>query len=163
MVRGGVQISFTRNQPITLRTSSGASHSLGPPNLRNLWITFYSTRVKNFWKEKYSSASITIFLILKSNIISQSSRGGEIWSLFSSKLPTTLYTKRMSKSSNSYRLKMLVLVLGDLHIPHRASSLPALFKKLLVPGRIQHILCTGNLCTKVGMLLKIICSLKSSF
>ena len=44
--------------------------------------------------------------------------------------------------------EMLVLVLGDLHIPHRASALPAKFKKLLVPGRIQHILCTGNLCTK---------------
>lgn len=43
---------------------------------------------------------------------------------------------------------MLVLVLGDLHIPHRASTLPSKFKKLLVPGRIQHILCTGNLCTK---------------
>ena len=43
---------------------------------------------------------------------------------------------------------MLVLVLGDLHIPHRAFALPAKFKKLLVPGRIQHILCTGNLCTK---------------
>jgi len=43
---------------------------------------------------------------------------------------------------------MLVLVLGDLHIPHRASALPSKFKKLLVPGRIQHILCTGNLCTK---------------
>ncbi|CAF4885838.1 vacuolar protein sorting-associated protein 29 [Pieris rapae] len=43
---------------------------------------------------------------------------------------------------------MLVLVLGDLHIPHRCSSLPAKFKKLLLPGRIQHILCTGNLCTK---------------
>jgi len=43
---------------------------------------------------------------------------------------------------------MLVLVLGDLHIPHRCSSLPAKFQKLLVPGRIQHILCTGNLCTK---------------
>ena len=42
----------------------------------------------------------------------------------------------------------MVLVLGDLHIPHRCSSLPAKFKKLLVPGRIQHILCTGNLCTK---------------
>lgn len=42
----------------------------------------------------------------------------------------------------------LVLVLGDLHIPHRCSSLPAKFKKLLVPGRIHHILCTGNLCTK---------------
>jgi len=43
---------------------------------------------------------------------------------------------------------MLVLVLGDLHIPHREGSLPAKFKKLLVPGRIQHILCTGNLCTR---------------
>lgn len=42
----------------------------------------------------------------------------------------------------------LVLVLGDLHIPYRCSSLPSKFKKLLVPGRIQHILCTGNLCTK---------------
>ncbi|XP_796390.1 vacuolar protein sorting-associated protein 29 [Strongylocentrotus purpuratus] len=43
---------------------------------------------------------------------------------------------------------MLVLVLGDLHVPHRQSGLPAKFKKLLVPGKIQHILCTGNLCTK---------------
>lgn len=42
----------------------------------------------------------------------------------------------------------LVLVLGDMHIPHRDSSLPGKFKKLLVPGRIQHILCTGNLCTR---------------
>uniref|UniRef100_A0A8C5WRS7 Vacuolar protein sorting-associated protein 29 n=1 Tax=Laticauda laticaudata TaxID=8630 RepID=A0A8C5WRS7_LATLA len=25
---------------------------------------------------------------------------------------------------------------------------PTKFKKLLVPGKIQHILCTGNLCTK---------------
>ncbi|EDW39659.1 GL15595 [Drosophila persimilis] len=43
---------------------------------------------------------------------------------------------------------MLVLVLGDLHIPHRCSSLPYKFKKLLVPGRIHHILATGNICTK---------------
>ncbi|NXL39422.1 VPS29 protein, partial [Glaucidium brasilianum] len=42
----------------------------------------------------------------------------------------------------------LVLVLGDLHIPHRCSGLPVKFKKLLVAGKIQHILCTGNLCTK---------------
>jgi vacuolar protein sorting-associated protein 29 len=41
-----------------------------------------------------------------------------------------------------------VLVLGDTHIPYRCHSLPNKFKKLLVPGRIQHILCTGNLCTK---------------
>ncbi len=26
--------------------------------------------------------------------------------------------------------------------------MPAKFKRLLVPGKIQHILCTGNLCTK---------------
>ncbi|KAG2471295.1 VPS29 protein, partial [Polypterus senegalus] len=44
--------------------------------------------------------------------------------------------------------QVLVLVLGDLHIPHRCNTLPAKFKKLLVPGKIQHILCTGNLCTK---------------
>jgi|UniRef100_A0A7S4FFQ8 vacuolar protein sorting-associated protein 29 len=43
---------------------------------------------------------------------------------------------------------MLVLVTGDLHIPHRAADLPAKFKKMLTPGKIQHILCTGNLCSK---------------
>ncbi|KAF6037941.1 hypothetical protein EB796_003743 [Bugula neritina] len=43
---------------------------------------------------------------------------------------------------------MLVLVLGDLHVPHRTNSIPPKFKKLLVPGKIQHILCTGNLCAK---------------
>jgi len=41
---------------------------------------------------------------------------------------------------------VLVLVIGDLHVPHRANAVPAKFKKLLVPGKIQHILCTGNLC-----------------
>lgn len=53
-----------------------------------------------------------------------------------------------TSSNKKNILLQLVLVLGDLHIPHRCSSLPAKFKKLLVPGRIQHILCTGNLCTK---------------
>jgi vacuolar protein sorting-associated protein 29 len=38
--------------------------------------------------------------------------------------------------------------LGDLHIPYRVSGLPNEFRKLLTPGRIQHILCTGNLCAK---------------
>lgn len=44
---------------------------------------------------------------------------------------------------------VLVLALGDLHIPHRAPDLPAKFKSMLVPGKIQHIICTGNLCIKV--------------
>jgi len=42
----------------------------------------------------------------------------------------------------------LVLVLGDLHIPHRKEDLPEQFKDLLVPGKMQHVLCTGNLCSK---------------
>jgi len=39
-------------------------------------------------------------------------------------------------------------VIGDLHIPHRIHDLPAKFRKLLVPGKIQQILCTGNVCDK---------------
>ncbi|KAF5933569.1 hypothetical protein HYC85_029740 [Camellia sinensis] len=43
---------------------------------------------------------------------------------------------------------VLVLAIGDLHIPHRAPDLPPKFKSMLVPGKIQHIICTGNLCIK---------------
>lgn len=53
---------------------------------------------------------------------------------------------------------VLVLALGDLHIPHRAADLPAKFKSMLVPGKIQHIICTGNLCIKeVHDYLKTLC------
>ncbi len=45
---------------------------------------------------------------------------------------------------------VLVLCISDLHIPHRATDLPPKFKALLVPGKISHILCPGNLCTEVG-------------
>lgn len=47
---------------------------------------------------------------------------------------------------------VLVLCIGDLHIPHRACALPPKFKELLKPGKIHHILCTGNLCNKVHYL-----------
>ena len=43
---------------------------------------------------------------------------------------------------------MLVLLLGDLHLPLRAASLPLKFRKLLVPGKIQQIICTGNVCDR---------------
>ncbi|KAI5477531.1 hypothetical protein MNV49_006119 [Pseudohyphozyma bogoriensis] len=43
---------------------------------------------------------------------------------------------------------MLVLALGDLHIPLRTHDLPSKFKKLLVPGKIQQIVCTGNVCDR---------------
>ena len=51
---------------------------------------------------------------------------------------------------NKLRRMVLVLALGDLHISHRAPDLPAKFKSMLVPGKIQHIICTGNLCIKVS-------------
>jgi hypothetical protein len=51
---------------------------------------------------------------------------------------------------------VLVLALGDLHIPHRASDLPAKFKSMLVPGKIQHILSPGNLCIKVHVCLPLL-------
>mmetsp|Transcript_22811 Transcript_22811/g.37015 ORF Transcript_22811/g.37015 Transcript_22811/m.37015 type:complete len:211 (+) Transcript_22811:216-848(+) len=39
----------------------------------------------------------------------------------------------------------LVLVLGDLHIPDRANGIPESFKRMLVPNKMQHVLCTGNI------------------
>ncbi|MXQ84348.1 hypothetical protein E5288_WYG020918 [Bos mutus] len=56
---------------------------------------------------------------------------------------TGFLTMKEREDSKDYNSKA-----RDLHIPHRCNSLPAKFKKLLVPGKIQHILCTGNLCTK---------------
>ncbi|KAL3828537.1 hypothetical protein ACJIZ3_017339 [Penstemon smallii] len=53
---------------------------------------------------------------------------------------------------------VLVLALGDLHIPHRAPDLPAKFKSMLVPGKIQHIICTGNICIKVMFCLILVSS-----
>jgi vacuolar protein sorting-associated protein 29 len=38
----------------------------------------------------------------------------------------------------------LVLVLGDLHVPERASKIPANFLRMLVPNKMQHVICTGN-------------------
>ncbi|KAF8306789.1 Metallo-dependent phosphatase [Clavulina sp. PMI_390] len=43
---------------------------------------------------------------------------------------------------------VLVLLIGDLHIPYRSHDLPAKFKKLLLPGKIQQIICTGNVCDR---------------
>mmetsp|Transcript_10189 Transcript_10189/g.30676 ORF Transcript_10189/g.30676 Transcript_10189/m.30676 type:complete len:198 (-) Transcript_10189:592-1185(-) len=43
---------------------------------------------------------------------------------------------------------VLVLCIGDTHIPTRAVDLPPQFRKMLVPGKIHHILCTGNLNTR---------------
>ena len=42
----------------------------------------------------------------------------------------------------------LALVLGDLHVPTRALDMPEQFKNLLMPGKIHHVLCTGNIGSK---------------
>ncbi|GLC45847.1 hypothetical protein PLESTB_001444200 [Pleodorina starrii] len=44
---------------------------------------------------------------------------------------------------------VLVLCIGDLHIPHRAADLPPKFKELLKPGKIHTTICVGNVCSKV--------------
>jgi len=44
-----------------------------------------------------------------------------------------------------FREMVLILIIGDLHIPSRSPALPAKFKKLLVPGKIQQTICTGNI------------------
>jgi vacuolar protein sorting-associated protein 29 len=39
---------------------------------------------------------------------------------------------------------VLVLVLGDTHIPHRATQIPPQLQRMLVPGKMQHVIGTGN-------------------
>lgn len=69
-------------------------------------------------------------------------------------LARLLTLRRHSRSARRCRLghcaraMVLVLCIGDMHVPHRATDLPPQFKKLLVPGKIQHVLCTGDLCVK---------------
>ena len=43
---------------------------------------------------------------------------------------------------------MLVLLIGDLHIPFRAHEISKLFREHLQPNKIHQILCTGNVCVK---------------
>ena len=42
----------------------------------------------------------------------------------------------------------LVLLLGDLHIPHRSTGIPDKFRRMLVPNKMQHLICTGNVGCK---------------
>ncbi len=37
------------------------------------------------------------------------------------------------------------MVVGDLHIPQKVAAVPELFAQLLVPGKLQYVLCTGNI------------------
>eukprot|EP00108_Taenia_solium_P006360 TsM_000841800 transcript=TsM_000841800 gene=TsM_000841800 len=54
---------------------------------------------------------------------------------------------------------MLVLVIGDFHIPDRSVCIHPAFKALLSPGKIHHVWCTGNLTSRaIYDQLKFICA-----
>ena len=36
------------------------------------------------------------------------------------------------------------LIIGDIHIPQRATDIPEQFKDLLVPNKMQYVLSPGN-------------------
>lgn len=63
-------------------------------------------------------------------------------------LPSPLATDEADRVRACARAMVLVLAIGDFYIPHRCGDIPARFRELLVPGKIQHVLCTGNLCCK---------------
>lgn len=65
-------------------------------------------------------------------------------------LSANFYQIALWKSKPTYTICFfqLVLVIGDFHIPHRSHNIPSKFRKLLVPNKMQHVLCTGNLCTR---------------
>ncbi|GMM36566.1 retromer subunit [Saccharomycopsis crataegensis] len=44
---------------------------------------------------------------------------------------------------------MLLLAIGDIFIPERAIDFPNEFKKLLLPGKIQQVLCLGNVTSSL--------------
>lgn len=44
---------------------------------------------------------------------------------------------------------VLLLAIGDTCVPYGAAGIHPKLKSLLQPGKIEHILCTGNLCDKV--------------
>lgn len=53
---------------------------------------------------------------------------------------------------------MLILIIGDLHIPQRKLVIPDQFLKLIVPGKLDKVICVGNLTTQDQMAwLKTLC------
>ena len=44
-----------------------------------------------------------------------------------------------------------MLVIGDLNIPHREIEVPDKFKELLMPNKMQYVLCPGNFGSRETM------------
>ena len=62
-------------------------------------------------------------------------RQRRVWCL--SRPPTRGATHQVHTVGLFTLIQVLVLVIGDLHIPHRTADIPKKFKALLVPGKIQ--------------------------
>ena len=51
------------------------------------------------------------------------------------------------------QLGEFALIIGDIHIPQRAISVPEQFKELLLPNKMQYVLSPGNIgCKEVSKL-----------
>ena len=46
------------------------------------------------------------------------------------------------------QLGEFALIIGDIHIPQRASCIHELFKELLLPNKMQYVLSPGNIGSK---------------
>lgn len=55
----------------------------------------------------------------------------------------TFYT--VEKQTMASNFGELVLLIGDHHIPSRTTSIPEQFQRMLVPHKMQHVICTGNI------------------
>ncbi len=42
----------------------------------------------------------------------------------------------------------LALVLGDFHIPQRCAEIPAKYKEMITPNKVNAVFCTGNIGSK---------------
>ncbi len=51
----------------------------------------------------------------------------------------------------SLDLGELAVVVGDYHVPHRAAGIHEKFQRRLMPNKMKHVLCTGNIGNKENL------------
>jgi vacuolar protein sorting-associated protein 29 len=66
--------------------------------------------------------------------------------------PTTNSTTTTTNHNNT-SFGELVLIVGDMFIPDRTIQIPHEFQRMLLPGRMQHVFCTGNLGSSTATLM----------
>ena len=57
------------------------------------------------------------------------------------------------------QLGEFALVIGDLHIPQRASAVAEQFKELLLPNKMQYVLSPGNIGSKEVSIINLTCNI----